>query len=56
MRFLPSTLFVWLLLTINILAAPSNSAHEKRATQVSLKSYTYTGSTLAGSVKVRGSG
>ncbi|KAJ9427857.1 glycoside hydrolase superfamily [Fusarium oxysporum] len=53
MRFLPSTLFVWLLLTIKILAAPSNSAHEKRATQVSLKSYTYTGSTLAGSVKIQ---
>ncbi|KAH7020490.1 glycoside hydrolase superfamily [Ilyonectria destructans] len=53
MRFLPNALFVWLLLAIGTLAAPSNSALEKRATQVSLISYTYTDSTLAGSIKIQ---
>lgn len=56
MRFLPNALLVWLLLAIGTLAAPSNPALEKRATQVSLISSTYTDSTLAGSIKVRGSG
>lgn len=46
------TLFVWLFLAKGIFAAPFSPELEKRATQVSLISYSYTDSTLAGSIKV----